>query len=167
MPGPFTSPVALSTPFEPNRNPQWGGNAGPSGIQSLNVQDAIEEAKADVIAYAGTVTRWEATCAFDGNGDVGRWLAWMQDNPSNANPLVVPRNGSVTEVSFSSDGNSTTTCTLFKNAIATAVTISTAGTNSAYLSGLTLAFVAGDKLSWQVTSGYSHRPSVFMFAKFS
>ena len=49
MSGPFTSPVALSVPFEPNRDPQWNGNAGPSGIQSINVQDAIEEAKADAL----------------------------------------------------------------------------------------------------------------------
>jgi hypothetical protein len=167
MPGPFTSPVALSVPFEPDRNPQYAGNAGPSGIASLNTQDAIEEAKADAIAYADTVTRWQATCAFDGTGSTGRWLAWMQNNPSNNSPLVVPRNGSVTELGFSSTNLSTTTITLFKNAVSTGITISTSAQNSQTLTGLNVTFVAGDKLSFRVTAGSSGRPTIFMFAKFS
>jgi len=44
MPAPFTTPVAQSVPFEADRNPQVNGEAGPSQISSLNVQDAIEEA---------------------------------------------------------------------------------------------------------------------------
>lgn len=167
MAGPFTFPVAQAVPFEPNRNPQYGGNPGPSGIASENTQDAIEEAKADAIAYADTVSRWEATCAFDGTGSTGRWLAWTQNNPSNNSPLVVPKNGAVTELGFSCTSNATTTITLFKNGVSTGTTISVAAATSAIVTGLNVTFVAGNKLSFQVTSGSSGRPSVFMFAKFT
>jgi len=44
MPAPFTTPVAQSVPFEADRNPQVGGEAGPSQISAVNVQDAIEQA---------------------------------------------------------------------------------------------------------------------------
>lgn len=83
MPGPFTTPVALSTPFEPNRNPQWGGNPGPSGIQSTNVQDAIEEAKADALAN----DRFIILPNYGGNANTGRYLEIFPNQASNVSPI--------------------------------------------------------------------------------
>lgn len=163
MPAPFTTPVALSTPFESNRNPIWNGAAGPSGITSQNCQDAIEEVK----TFSENTSRFQATCAFDGTGSTGRWLAFTQNNPSDGNPMVMPKQGSITELSFSCVGNSTTTITVFKNAVTTGITISTAAQSSKFVTGLNITFVAGDKFSFQVTAGSSSRPTVFMFAKFT
>jgi hypothetical protein len=163
MPGPFTSPVSLSTPFEPNRSPIWNGSAGPSGITSLNAQDAIEEVK----TFAETVARFSLVCAFDGTGSTGRWLAWMQNNPSNNNPLHMPKNGVITELTFTSSSASTTTITLFKNAVSTGVTISTAAQSSQTVININYPFVAGDDFSFQVTSGSSGRPTVVMFSRFT
>jgi hypothetical protein len=165
MSGPFTSPVALSVPFQPNRNPDVNGGTSP--IASSDTQNAIEEAYYDAIAYADTVSRFSACCAFDGNGSSGRWLAWMQNNPSDANPMVMPRSGVITELSFSTNGTSTTTITLFKNAVTTGQTIATVAQATKTATGLSVAFAAGDRIAFQVTAGSSSRPSIFMFARFT
>lgn len=68
MAGPFTYPVAQSIPFEPNRNPGYGGV--PSDIESQNVQDAIEEAKHDALNN----DRYLIFCAYNGNANAGRYL---------------------------------------------------------------------------------------------
>ena len=83
MPGPFTSPVALSVPFEPNRDPQWNGNAGPSGIQSINVQDAIEEAKADAL-NADIIL---LLTHYGGNAIVGRYTEWYPGEAGDVSPI--------------------------------------------------------------------------------
>lgn len=85
MPGPFTSPVAIAIPFEPNRDPQWGGNAGPSGIQSINVQDAIEEAKAGALVADIVLVLTD----YNGNANAGRYLEWFQASPSDVSPLYI------------------------------------------------------------------------------
>jgi len=90
MSGPFTSQVALSTPFEPNRNPQYGGNAGPSNITSIEVQSAIEEVKA--IALSATV--FLALSHYGGNANVGRYTEWYPSEASDVSPiyLTIPTN---------------------------------------------------------------------------
>ena len=60
--------LAVQTPFEPNRNPQWGGSAGPSGIVSIDVQSAIEEVKAQAFAN----DRFLVLPNYGGNANTGR-----------------------------------------------------------------------------------------------
>jgi hypothetical protein len=83
MSGPFTSPVAIAIPFEPDRNPQYGGNAGPSGITSINVQDAIEEAKADALAN----DRFLVLPSYGGNANTGRYLEVWGGQASDVSPI--------------------------------------------------------------------------------
>lgn len=83
MSGPFTSPVAIAIPFEPDRDPQYGGTAGPSGILSINVQDAIEEAKADALAN----DRFLLLTHYGGNANVGRYLEWYPAEASLTSPV--------------------------------------------------------------------------------
>ncbi len=85
MSGPFTSPVAQSVPFEPDRNPQYNGNPGPSGISSLNVQDAIEEAKADALAN----DRFVLLTSYGGNANSGRYTEWYAGSAGDVSPILL------------------------------------------------------------------------------
>lgn len=75
---------AIDTPFIPNRNPQWGGNPGPSGIESTDVQSAIEEAFSDAIAN----DRFVLLTHYGGNASTGRYLEWYPQEPSNVSPIT-------------------------------------------------------------------------------
>jgi hypothetical protein len=107
MPGPFTSPVALSTPFEPNRDPQWGDNPGPSGISSLNVQDAIEEAKADALAN----DRFVLLTHYGGNAGTGRYLEWYPAESSLTSPVYFSAAARLLNVTCQTTA-ATATCTI-------------------------------------------------------
>lgn len=156
---------AIGTPFTPSRNPDVSGGTSP--ITSIESQSAIEEAYYDAVTASGNIARFCTIASFDGTGSTGRWLAFGANNPSNNNPMVFPRAGAVTELSFSCAAVATTTVTIFKNGVTTGITISTAAANSARVSGLNIVFAAGDKLSAQVTSGSSSRPTLFIFSRFT
>lgn len=107
MPAPFTTPVALSVPFEPNRNPQWDGVTGPSGIQSQNVQDAIEEAKADALAN----DRFVVLTHYGGNANVGRYTEWYPAEGSDTSPIFLAAAANLLNVTCQTTA-ATATCTL-------------------------------------------------------
>jgi hypothetical protein len=83
MPGPFTFPVAQAIPFEPLRNPGYGGV--PSDIESDNVQDAIEEAKADALAN----DRFLILPGYGGNANTGRYLEIWPNQASDISPIYL------------------------------------------------------------------------------
>lgn len=107
MPGPFTSPVALAVPFEPDRDPQWGGNPGPSGIQSINVQDAIEEAKADALAN----DRYLILAHYGGNASTGRYLECFPQEGSDTSPIYITVVSRLLSVTYQTTAASAT-CTI-------------------------------------------------------
>ena len=76
MAGPFTTPVAFSTPFEsePDRS---------NGFQSKNVQEAIEEALAQAIAN----DRYLVLAQYNGNANSGRILEFYSGIDSDDAPL--------------------------------------------------------------------------------
>ena len=76
MAGPFTTPVAFSTPFEsePERN---------NGFASKNVQEAIEEALSSAISN----DRYLVLCQYNGNGNAGRLLEFYNGIDSDDAPL--------------------------------------------------------------------------------
>lgn len=156
---------AIQTPFEPNRNPDYNGGVSP--FISVEAQVAIEEAYYRAIQFAETVARFLLIAGFDGNGSTGRWLEIGDNSASNLIPFVWPRAGFISELSFRTNGVSTCTATIFKNGVSTGQTISTVAAAQATITGLTLAFAAGDTLSIQITAGSANRPHVFNFARFS
>lgn len=134
---------AIQTPFEPNRNPQYGGAAGPSGINSVETQSAIEEAKNTA---PGTAARYTAGFAYQG-GASNHWL----DNhglPSNTNPFIIAETSTLKAISVVVQNNKPTnaTFTIYKNAISL-TTITLTNQYKQYVSGLAFALVAGDELS--------------------
>lgn len=75
--------AAIDTPFEPNRNPGYGGV--PSDIESQNVQDAIEEAKQDALSN----DRFLLLCSYNGNANTGRYLEFFPNIDSNIAPILL------------------------------------------------------------------------------
>jgi hypothetical protein len=77
--------LAVQTPFEPNRNPQWGGNAGPSGLVSIEAQSAIEEAK---YTAPGTASRFLLNLTYQG-GAANHWLQLDNAIGTDENPFII------------------------------------------------------------------------------
>ena len=105
MSGPFTTPVALSVPFEPNRNPGFGGVA--SELQSDNVQDAIEEAKQDAINN----DRFILLASYGGNANAGRYLEFFNGINSSDAPILYSAEARVIDIIAATTANNAT-CTI-------------------------------------------------------
>lgn len=72
---------AIQTPFEPLRNPGFGG--GPSPFVSTDVQNAIEEA----LVQAVSNDRFLVLTEYNGNANVGRYLEFFSGINSEDAPL--------------------------------------------------------------------------------
>jgi len=144
------TPVAKAIPFDNATN----------GYVAQDVQEAIEESKADAIAVA----RYSIFCAYEANANTGRWLEFTRGNASDGSPYIIVGNTTLEELTLvTSDTTATGTVTVFKNAVAL-TTISLAAEkvkisiNAFVLSSL-------DQLSLQVTSGSIQRPQVQLFLR--
>lgn len=166
MPGPFATPVALSVPFEPNRDPQYDGNPGPSGIFSSNVQDSIEEVK----NFAESISRFVISSGFNGTASTGRYLDFSSNVGSNISGFVMPRDGFIKELSLAVALNATTTIQVIKwNGVSETVltSISLVGARKNTVANLNIAVNSNDELRVKVSSGFSSRPIMFIFCVFS
>lgn len=95
---------AIQTPFEPNRNPQYGGNPGPSGIVSQEVQSAIEEIKAQAFAN----DRFLILPNYGGNANVGRYLEFFTGQSSDVSPLFFTASANLLTVTLQTTAASAT-----------------------------------------------------------
>jgi hypothetical protein len=166
VPGPFTTPVAISTPFEPNRNPIWNGVAGPSGITSQDVQGAIEEVK----TFAENTSRFMVSPGFDGNATVGRYLEFSSNVDSNIAGFVTPRAAVIKELSLVVAANSTMTVQLRKwdGVTETVLTsISLAAARKSSVTGLSVSLAANDEIRAYVSAGSATRPIMNIFCVFT
>lgn len=102
MPAPFTTPVALSVPFMPNRTSQASGNV-PSGIMSINVQDAIEES----LVTALNNDRYPFIASYNGNAGNGKYLEMYPGNASSSAPFQIPDQSVIKTISYLATANST------------------------------------------------------------
>jgi len=154
---------ATGTPFEPTRTPDYNGGTSP--FVSIEAQSAIEESyyrsKAFTLAYA----RFSISASENGNISAVKYLSYAATNPSNTSPFIWPRSGKLTELSVSTDGNATATFTVDKNGVSVA-SVSLAGASSGFVSGLSVSFSAGDKMSCEISSGASKSPLLVQFGVF-
>ena len=100
MAGPFTTPVAQSTPFEPNRNPDYNGNVG--ALSADNVQDAIEEAYNNA---PGKIARYTITLTHNGAVGNGTFFGYSNLIPGDASPILFPFASTLTEFTFTNKKN--------------------------------------------------------------
>jgi hypothetical protein len=150
-PGPFTSPVALSVPFDNATN----------GFTSIEVQSAIEEARQN----AEGRSRFMANCGFDGNSSVGRYLEYNSNVDSNISGLVLPRACHLWEISLVHTANSAVTYQVLSwNGVTETLITSistTASQRKNYTTGLNIALAAGTELRVKDTAGSCTRPIVY------
>lgn len=148
MPAPFTTPVAVSVPFEPNRNPQYGGNPGPSGLNSTDVQSAIEETK----SFAANITRFTLTLLNNGTLSNGQRFTYSELLPNTQ--VILPRACVLKELTFAnSSANADWSFEVRRYTAASGYTSFTSlftwtGTNTrvAFRSDRNDAFSAGDEI---------------------
>lgn len=164
MPAPFTTPVALSVPFEPNRNPGYGGV--PSDLESVNVQDAIEEAKLDALSN----DRYILLSSYNGNANVGRYLEFFPGIASDVIPIDIPVTTRLLTVVLQSSAVATGTVSFFDLAVSSTVpvfSISLVSSNIAIATAVPSApnaIIAADaNLAIRVTAGSINRPSIYFF----
>lgn len=160
MPAPFTTPVALSTPFEPNRNPGYGGV--PSGLESENVQDAIEEAKQDALNN----DRFLVLPNYGGNAITGRYLEFYPGQSSLDSPLFFAAPGVIRSVTLQTTAaNATCEVGIFNANVSLTIPIYTvvitAQKRVEYVGMPTLGVIPANSLIVvRVTSGSILRPTM-------
>lgn len=152
MAGPFVTPVAESTPFEPNRNPQWGGNAGPSGIVSTETQSAIEEV---MFKAPGLISKPTFTFGRSGNLPNNTYLL-CDTVPSNiSSRVIMTANSVVTKIGYMNDGIGTFTLKIEEHNGVTYTTIGTVSIVASRVGVFTVSFPAttGKALGVSISSG--------------
>ncbi len=160
MPGPFTTPVAQSVPFEPNRNPGFGGVA--SDLQSTNVQDAIEEAKQDALNN----DRFLVLPNYGGNANVGRYLEFFPNQGSDISPLYFVASARILAVTLQTTAaNATATVGIFDLNVSSVTpvysVVITAAKRVQYVGAPSLATLnPGCLLAIRVTSGAINSPTM-------
>lgn len=164
MPAPFATPVAISIPFEPNRNPQWNGNAGPSGLESTDVQSAIEEAKADALAN----DRFLLLPNFGGNANTGRYLEIFPNQASDTSPIFSSAGLRILSVVLQTTAaNTTCTVGIFDINVSTVVpvysVVMVAQKRVEYIGSPLATLSANCQLAVRVTSGSINTPSMQIF----
>lgn len=154
MSGPFTFPVAQSIPFEPNRNPGFGG--GPSNLTSENCQDAIEEAKNSAFSN----DRYPFVSSYGGNANVGRYLETFPSISMDQAPFTFPENSKIVTVVLGAVSTSTGTVGFFKTTdlVTPVFTLSLTAQTRMTFTSLAHVFNAGDELVIRVTSGSFNKP---------
>lgn len=166
MSGPFTSPVAQSVPFEPDRDPQYGGNAGPSGILSTNCQDAIEEVKQAALNN----DRFILLASYNGNANTGRYLEFFPNIDSNVAPILLTATSKCLSLVIASSAIHTATIGFFNLNVSSTVPVYTASwvaqrrvafTGSSLSPLFTLP--ADALLAVRIISNSVNRPHVYFF----
>jgi len=142
------TPVARAIPYDNSS----------SLIAASDVNTAIDL----VYNLAKNASRGSINCGFDGTASTGRWLEFFANNPSNANPYIVPEPGIIRAISASASSSSTGVVTVFKNGVSVATLTFTAA-QSARDKTLNISVTDLDQISVQVTSGSITRPTFFIF----
>ena len=155
---------AIDTPFTPNRNPQYNGIAGPSGITSLETQSAIEEAYNLAISN----DRFVILAHYGGNANTGRYLEMFPNEGSDGAPLFLAIPSKLLSVTFQTsaasatatigffDLNVSSVTPVYSLALVAAKRVTAIGTAAAPLA----SFLANAQVAMRVTSGSLNTPTL-------
>lgn len=156
--------AALDTPFEPNRNPGFGGV--PSELQSDNVQDAIEEAKQDALNN----DRFILLTSYNGNANAGRWLEFFPGIDSSIAPILYPATARVIDIVAATTAPNATCTIEFVNIVTNVVLFTLTFTNvkRVNLDGSPTSplftIPANTQLGIRVGSGSINRPHMYFYS---
>lgn len=158
MSGPFTYPVAASVPFDGTETVE-GVPTDPPFV-SENVRDGIIEAR----DFAeGTAAGYVIGCGKSANVS-NAYLEFFDSLPSDQNPFIFVVNNILTGFSASTKTNSTCDYEVRINGV-TIYTLQQINSTSAFIGGLEIPVLAGDKLSIYVSNGAASRPLFNTFSK--
>ena len=146
MPGPFTSPVAFSVPFDNAAN----------GFVAQDVQTAIEEAK----GAAFENDRYPMLATYTGNANVGRYLETFPSLAMNNAPFIFPENSKIVTVSLGSVAATTGTVGFFKltDLVTPVASFSLTAQSRALFTLQNVPFNALEELAIRVTAGSFNKP---------
>lgn len=157
MPGPFTTPVAPSVPFDSSiADPP----ASPA-FSSDNVLDAIIEAR----NFApGTASRFAVVMGRNGNVS-NKWLQMFDSIDSNVTPFVAAETAQVIALSVAVNGNTTCRFGVYKNGVQfDDLTLDEESTNFKLLV-TPESLVGGDELSVKLQNKNASDPVFSIFIK--
>lgn len=116
---------------------------------------------------ADSLSRFAASCGFDGNASTGRYLEFNSNVDSNISGFILPRTTVLKEIAFAISANSAITFTVYKfsGGVETALTSisTTSGQRTAYTTGLNILYAAGDEIRVKCTAGSAARPVFTLF----
>lgn len=146
MSGPFTSPVARSTPFDNSTN----------GFIALDVQAAIEEVSD---AVNSSVSAFIAS--YGANANTGRYLEIFPNISSDVAPIIIPiALMDIKAITLGAIAASTGTVGIFKtsNLVTPVQTISLTNQTRIYQTGLNIDFFQDEEIAIRVTAGSISKP---------
>lgn len=116
---------------------------------------------------ADSLSRFAASCGFDGTASNGRYLEFNSNVDSNLSGFILPRATVLKEIAFAIQTASAVTFNVYKfsGGVETSLTtISTiAGERTKVATGLNLLYAAGDEIRVKCTAGSGARPVFTMF----
>jgi len=151
MPAPFTYPVAKSIFFDKTQ-------ASPA-FMSDDSEAAIIEARETA---QGTAAGYVIGCGISSNAS-NKYLEFFDGLSSDTNPFVFSQGNVLSGFSVATSSASTCAYEVRINAI-TVYTLNQSGL-TAFITGLNIPVIAGDKLSVYATSGTANKPVFNSFSK--
>lgn len=151
---------AIQTPFQPLRNPGYGGV--PSSITSSETQSAIEEALARAIANDA----YYIFASYNGNGNVGRFLEVFPNIDMSIAPIYLDQNTGCTSI-VAATAATNATCTIGFYNVTPAIpvllyTVTFTAQKRVTLSGTPLFTIpATGTLAIKIDSGSINRPHLY------
>ena len=151
---------AWSTPFEPNRI--VGGVS--TDLESLTVQEAIEEAKADALNN----DRFLLLCSYNGNANAGRYMEFFSGIDSSLAPIYLSAPAKCIVLVISATANSNGVIGIYNLAVSSTTpvyTLSYGNTSRAIAVGSAVAplfnLPSNSQIALRVVSGSVNRPHIY------
>lgn len=137
-------------------------------LQTAGTQAGVWVSDANIFTgVADSLSRFAASCGFDGNASSGRYLEFNSNVNSNQAGFILPRNTLLKEIAMATQTTTAITFTVYKyiSGIETSLTTLsiTTGNRTAYTTGLNIQYLAGEEIRVKCTSGSASRPVFTMF----
>ena len=158
--------IAETTPFEPNRNPQYGGSPGPSGIVSEETQSAIEEINNKITVAASPSFNYGR----GGNSPAGSWLI-NHEVPSNIVGIPIGINNPVLiEIWAGNENVNTFSLGIYEHEgdeinLTLITTVNIIAARTQLFSGLSLPITKGRQIAVKLATGSAKNVKAFILIK--
>lgn len=116
---------------------------------------------------ADSLSRFSASCGFDGNASNGRYLEFNSNVDSNQSGFLLPRRTLLKELALATQTTTTITFAVYKFSGVTETLVTTlvlpAASRIVFATGLSITFLAGEEIRVKCTAGAASRPLLTLF----